>query len=191
MSTSDDALRSIVDEMVLVLAPLVDAAQAPDDFTRLLAELGWTVTSVPRPLRSGDCRSEPARRARRRAGGASDRAAAHVDREPGRAIDAIRAQADSEFPDGVDIASFKQTIGRDLLDYCVVGYLLGRGFKFGRLLKLMGIIQLIETPASGLRQTFLKRYVNWAGVGLCSPTPSLVSATPTRGPRRRRNCRTR
>jgi len=36
---------------------------------------------------------------------------------------------DSEFPDSVDIALFRQTIGRDLLDFCVVEYLLHHRFK--------------------------------------------------------------
>ena len=172
MSTSDEALRGVIDEVVLALAPLVDAAQAPEDFTRLLAELGWTVASIPRPLLD--------------LATAGSSLLDALGSEPGElptvqlltsigglvsAIDAIRAQPDSAFPADVDIASFKQTIGRDLLDYCVVDYLLGPRFKFGRLLKLMGIIQLIETPASGLRQTYLKRYVNWAGVGTLLTNP--------------------
>ena len=172
MSSSDEALRGVIDEMVLVLAPLVDAAQTPDDFIRLLGELGWTVASVPRPLLDLATAGS----------GLLEALGAEPDELPTAqvlasisrlaiAIDAIRAQADSVFPGSVDIASFKQTIGRELLDHCVVEHLLSHRFKIGRLLKLMGIVQLIETPASGLRKTYLRRYVNWAGAGTLLTDP--------------------
>lgn len=172
MSGDGEAFLSIIDEMVLVLAPLAEAAQAPEDLTRLLAELGWTPASVPRPLldlaAAGSgvldaLGSEP-----------GDISAVQLLAAIGRlaaAIDAIRAQPDSEFPDGLDIASFKQTIGRDLLDYCIVEYLLRHRFKVGRLLKLVGIIQLSDAPASGLRQAYFKRYVDWDRAGTLVTDP--------------------
>jgi hypothetical protein len=172
MSSGGEPLRDVIDEMVLVLAPLVAAAQSPGEATRLLADLGWTVASVPPPLLElADAGSdlldllgsEPDEVEAIQALAAIGRLAA--------AIDAIRTRPESDFPGSVDITLFKQTIGRDLLDYCVVEYLLGRRFKLGRLLKLMGIIRLIEVPARGLRQTYQRRYVNWAGAGTLLTDP--------------------
>ena len=81
------------------------------------------------------------------------------------AIVDIEGAPDTAFPSSVDIAAFKQTIGRDLLDYCIVEYLLGQRFKLGRLSRLIGIVQLIDAPANGLRQAYQQRYVNWAEAG--------------------------
>ena len=172
MSNGSDPLRGVFDEMVLVLAPLVDAAQEPDELTRLLGELGWNAASIPAPLSNlatagsdllGLLASDPDEVEGLQILAAIGRLVA--------AIDAIRSSPDSAFPSSVDIASFKQTIGRDLLDYCVVEYLLGNRFKLGRLLKLAGIVQLIEVPASGLRTKYQRRFVNWSGVGTLLTDP--------------------
>jgi hypothetical protein len=169
---SDDPLRGLVDEMVLVLAPLVEAAQAPDQLVALLAALGWTVASIPAPLLElATAGSELLD-----AIGATPEEVptAHVLDAIGSlatAVVEIEAAPDTAFPSSVDIAAFKQTIGRDLLDYCIVEYLLGQRFKLGRLLRLVGIVQLIDTPASGLRQAYLQRYVNWSEVGTLLTDP--------------------
>ncbi len=169
---SIEALRGVIDEAVLLLAPLVEAAQSPDDLLRLLAKLGWTPASVPQPL--ADLAT---------AGGAvldvidadtDEVSAPEVLTAIGRLIDAINAinaQPENAFPDGVDIAAFKQTIARDLLDYCVVEYLLRHRFRIGRLLKLMGIVRLFEVPASGARQAYVKRFVDWGGMGTLLTNP--------------------
>ena len=115
-----DALRGFVDEAILALAPLVDAAGDPAALAALLDELGWTPASMPKPLSdlavagaqlidfaSADD-SQPAV-ALEQAFGAIQRLVA--------AIDAIRSQPDSVFPGGIDVAAFKATIGRDLLDH--------------------------------------------------------------------------
>ncbi|HWZ73614.1 MAG TPA: DUF6603 domain-containing protein, partial [Casimicrobiaceae bacterium] len=173
MSGNGDALRGVIDEMALVLAPLVDAAQAPETFTRLLADLGWTAASVPQPLldlaQAGSSLldaigSDPDEIS---TGHLLVAIAGMVD-----AIDAIRTRPDNAFPSGIDVASFKQTIGRDLLDYCVVEYLLGRRFRIGRLLKLAGIVRLIEMPPIGLRQPYLRRQVEWSRIGTLLTDPA-------------------
>jgi hypothetical protein len=168
----DDALRGVIEEMVLALAPLVEAAQAPDDLMGLLAELGWTAASVPPPLL--DLTTAGASLLDALGSEPGELSTAQVLASIGSlvgAIDAIRTRPDSEFPDGLDVAAFKQTIGRDLLDYCIVEYLLRHRFKVGRLLKLMGIIQLTEQPASGPRQLYVQRRVDWARVGTLLSDP--------------------
>jgi uncharacterized protein DUF6603 len=172
VSDGDGTLRGAMDEMVLLLAPLVGAAEEPDAFARLLAELGWTVASVPTPLlelaTAGSTLidvlwSEPDDVSAQQVLDAIGAVAA--------AVEDIHAAPDSAFPSSVDVASFKQTIGRDLLDYCVVEYLLHDRFKLGRVLKLVGVVQLIDTPASGLRGEYFRRYVNWSEIGALLTDP--------------------
>jgi len=169
---SIESLRGVVDEVVLLLAPLVEAAQSPDDLLRLLAKLGWTPASVPQPLAA--------------LAGAGARLLDMIDADEGEiqtpqvltaigqlvdAMNAIRTQPDSAFPDDVDIAAFRQTIGRDLLDYCVVEHLLRHRFQIGRLLQLAGIVRLFDVPASGARQAYVKRFVDWGGAGTLLTDP--------------------
>src|SRR5438552_7566747 len=170
--SNDDAIRSLIDEMALVLAPIVDAAQVPEDFKRLLAALGWSTSSIPAPLLElatagkellGALEADPDEVT---AATVLVAIAKLVD-----AIDAIHAQPDSLFPSSVDIISFQQTIGRDLLDYCVVEYLLRHRFKVGRLLKLVGIVQLDMAPAVGLRGAYVQRRVQWNRVGTLLTDP--------------------
>jgi len=172
VSDGDSTLRGAIDEMVLLLAPLVGAAQEPDAFVRLVAELGWSVASVPPPLlelaTAGSSLidvlwSEPDHVSTQQVLDAIGALAA--------AVEDIHAAPDGAFPSSVDVASFKQTIGRDLLDYCVVEYLLHNRFKLGRVLKLVGVVQLIDTPASGLRGEYFRRYVNWSEVGTLLTDP--------------------
>jgi hypothetical protein len=172
MSNGDGPLRGIADEMLLVMAPLVEAAKAPDDFVSLLADLGWTVASVPEPLlefaTAGSTLLDLL---------ASDRDVVSTTQvidaigQLAAAVDDIATQPDTAFPTTVDIASFKQTIGRDLLDYCVVEYLLRYRFKVGLPLKVAGIVQLIDVPANGLRQEHLGRDVNWSEIGTLLTDP--------------------
>jgi len=170
MSNSDDAIRGLIDEMALVLAPLVEAAQAPEDFTRLLAALGWTTSSIPAPLLDLATAGADLFDAL----DADDVTTVTILGAIGKlidGIDAIHAQPDSVFPSSVDVASFKETIGRDLLDYCVVEYVLRHRFKAGRLLKLAGIVQVNAVPAVGLRGAHVERRVQWSRVGTLLTDP--------------------
>jgi hypothetical protein len=169
---SDDPLRALVDEVVLVFAPLVEVAQEPDDFVDLLGDLGWTVSSIPAPLlelaTAGSALldtigADP--------GDVPTTAVLSAIASLAAAVEAIHGAPDSVFPSSVDTTAFKQTIGRDLLDYCVVEYLLARRPKVGSLLKLAGIVQLTDVAPSGLRQSYQRRYVNWAEAGTLLTDP--------------------
>lgn len=172
MSDGGGPLRGLADEIVEILAPLIEAAQDEAAFVRLLADLGWSASPVPPPLLElanagsrllGLLASEPGEVA------TSDVLAAIADLAG--AIDAISSQPDSSFPNTVDVASFKQTVGRDLLDYCVVEYLLSDRLRLGRLLKLVGIVQVRSVAAEGLRGAYRRRYVNWSEAGTLLTDP--------------------
>ena len=159
-------LRGLVDEFVVALEPLVSASGDVDALTSLLAELGWTPASIPKPLSdiatAGSklislLRSDPDTVTLPQALDAINAIVV--------AIDAVRSQPDAAFPSGIDVASFKATIGRDLLDYVVVEHLLQNRHRIGGVLRLAGVLRLIDTPASGLRQRHLRREVAWNEIG--------------------------
>lgn len=167
-----EAFRDILDEVIAALGPLVDAARDPQDLMTLLADLGWTPNSAPQPLHDlaqagaelialigADPAGIPALQA-------IDAVKRLVD-----AVNAIQSKPGALFPGGIDVASFKATIGRDLLDYIFVEHLLRNRHQIGGLLKLAGLIRLVETPAAGARQAHIKRQVAWNRIGALLTDP--------------------
>jgi hypothetical protein len=142
-----DALRQITDEFVAALAPLIDAAQDPEKLQDLLAELGWTPHSVPQPVR--EALASGASLLDVIGSGAdlieSPEAVARLTRLAA-AVNAIANSPDNAFPGGIDVASFKATIARDLLDYALVAHLLHHRSRLGDVLKLAGILRVTDTP---------------------------------------------
>ena len=160
------ALRGVVDEVILAFVPLVAAAQDPGALEALLRDLGWTPASVPKPL--SDLAVAGAKLIDAIG---SDEDSVSLAQEIDAiarlldAVDRIRSQPDAAFPSGIDVASFKTTIGRDLLDYLLVNHLLQNHHRVGGMLRLTGLIRLVDTPASGLRQRYLRRQVAWDKIG--------------------------
>jgi hypothetical protein len=169
----NEALSQIGDEFLEILAPLVNAVGDEAELQALLAELGWTPNSVPRPLQTlADAGADLIDMI------GTDPANLDVTQLLAKvaqlinAINAIAANPDSAFPGGIDVAAFKATIGRDLLDYVIVEYLLRNHQQIGGLLKLAGLIRLIQVPAVGLRQAYLKRQVEWNRIGALFTDPT-------------------
>jgi hypothetical protein len=162
----DDAIAIICAEFMEALAPLINAADDPDKLIALLAELGWTPNSVPKPLQDlADAGADLIDLI------GTDPAALDTTDALGKvaqllnAINAIVNNPDGAFPSGIDAATFKATIGRELLDYVVVEHLLVNHERIGGLLKLAGLIRLIPVAAVGLRQAYLRREVEWSQLG--------------------------
>ena len=158
-------LRSFLDETIAALAPLVAAAQDEPPMLALLSELGWTPSSIPRPL--ADLAAAGADLANF-VGAGDDSDDADLFAAIGKLVDAIgtiHSEGDGAFPSGVDVQTFKSTIGNDLLDYLLVEHLLTNRHRIGGPLRLAGIIRLVDTPAAGLRQRFLKRTIAWSEIG--------------------------
>ena len=168
---SDGAIRGFIDEAALVLSPLLDV-ESPDDVVRLLAKLGWTVASVPAPI--ADLTTAGADLLAALDGGDDATTTEELLAAIAKivdAIEAIRARPDNAFPGTVDVASFKATIGRDLLDYCVVEYLLRYRVRIGRVLKVVGIVQVVNAPGVGRRQPYVQRRVDWSRIGTLLTDP--------------------
>ena len=161
-----EALRAAVDEVVLALAPLMQAAGDPEKMLWLLSELGWTPDSVPQPLADlaiagsdllGLVGADPDATSTPEVFAAVGKLVA--------AIDEIRTMPDTAFPSKLDVPSFKATIGADLLDYLLVEHLLSYHYGIAGPLLLAGFIRLVDQPASGLRQRYLRRQVMWNAIG--------------------------
>ena len=168
-----DALRQITDELIAALAPLIDAARDPEKLQGLLAALGWTPNSVPQPVR--EALASGASLLDVIGSGAdtieSPEAVARVTRLAA-AVNAIASSPDNAFPGGIDVASFKATIARDLLDYALVAHLLHHRTRLGDVLKLAGILRVTDTPAAGARQRYLKYEVAWNRLGTLLTDPA-------------------
>lgn len=165
-----EALRKFIEELIAALGPLVDATQDPEEIKALLADLGWNVNSAPEPFRNlavagselvGMIGSDPETISTIQALDAVK-----------RFLNAINALQNAAFPAELNIPAFKTTIGRDLLDYFLVEHLLRNRHQIGGLLKLAGLIRLVETPASGMRQAYLKRQVAWSKIGALITDPA-------------------
>jgi Family of unknown function (DUF6603) len=168
-----EALRQIADELIAALAPLVDGARDPEKLQSLLAQLGWTPNSVPQPVR--DALASGARLLDVIGSGADPIEAAEVVALVTRlaaAVNAIANSPDNAFPGGIDVATFKATIARDLLDYAFATHLLHHRTRLGLVLKLAGLLRLVDTPASGARQRYLKYEVPWSRLGTLLTDPA-------------------
>jgi hypothetical protein len=169
----DDALAVICAEFIEALAPLINAAEDPDKLLALLSELGWTPNSVPKPLQAlADAGADLIDLIGTDSGALDTTDALGEVAQLINAIIAIASNPDAAFPGGIDIAAFKSTIGRELLDYVVVEYLLCHHQRIGGLLKLAGLIRLIPVPAAGLRQAYLKREAEWSQLGTLFTDPA-------------------
>jgi hypothetical protein len=159
-------LGNIIDEAVLAVERFVDFAQDPVALKAFLEEFGWTPDSLPKPVADlagasaslvEVITSEDTETSLSQALSAIKKL---VD-----AVNAIRSNPDNAFPSGIDVAAFKQTIGRDLVDYLLVEHLLTNHYRLGGLLRLAGIIRLVPIPASGLRKAYLRREIPWGEIG--------------------------
>ena len=162
-----DPLSNIIDEAIAAVEHLIDIAQDPEALRVFLGEFGWTPQSLPQPLANVATTGAALLDAISSYSGdaASVAQALSAIKNLVTAINAIVSQPDTAFPAGIDIAAFKQTIGRDLLDYILVEHLLRNRYPFGGLLQLAGIIRLVPTPASGLRQAYTRREIPWSEIG--------------------------
>jgi hypothetical protein len=167
-----EALRDIVDELMTALSPVIDAAQEPAELQALLANLGWTPNSAPQPLRDLVSAGADLVQAIGTDGNFETSKAIDAVKRLTEAINAITNNPDNAFPAGVDVATFKATIARDLLDYILVSYLLRHQTRIGAVLKLAGLIRLVETPAAGARQTHLHHLVAWNTLGKLFTDPA-------------------
>jgi hypothetical protein len=169
----DEALQTIIDEMVTLLAPVVDAAEDPVKLQQLMTDLGWSPASPPTALLSlADAGADLVESIGAEDGDGFD--SSRLLQDIARivsAINAIAASSDGDLPGGIDKAIFKSTIARDLLDYLLVEYLLGTRGTIGTILKLAGLIQLTPVAAAGTRAAYLKRSVQWDDIGRLFTNP--------------------
>src|SRR4051812_5405109 len=116
-----EALRDFIADVILAFGSLVYTAQDPQKLEELLAEFGWAASSVPQPLLElSTAGSELMDTIQSDPGEVSLTQAIGSLKPLTDAIRAISTRSDGDFPSGIDVATFKVTIGRDLLDYFIV-----------------------------------------------------------------------
>jgi hypothetical protein len=159
-----DTLAALVEELGLALAPLTDALDGPGPFTELMFTLGWDMTSVPPALAALEA---PARSVSELVeGGEIDAESAPALLQAiGSALGAISDLGSATgLPGTVDAAAFVAEFPRQLVDYLAVEYLLDYQPRVGELLKLAGVIRLVEVPAAGTRKEFVRRVIAWEDI---------------------------
>jgi hypothetical protein len=161
----DEALGGICLELIAAFGSLVDAARDSERLSVLLADLGWSPASPPKPLQDLADIGVPLVGI---IGTASDKvdvqAALEAVARLIAAVNLLASRPDGDYPGGIDVPTFKATIGRDLLDYVIVDYLLGKRYWIGGVLKLAGILRLTKLPAAGLRNSYLKKEIVWSRI---------------------------
>jgi hypothetical protein len=169
-----DTLAALAEEMGLAIAPLTEALEDDGSFTELMLNLGWDLEAVPAAFTPLQAPSQTV--ADGVAGGGID-----ADSAPGllQAIaSALGAISDlgsaTGLPPTVDAAQFVAEMPRQLLDFLAVEYLLDHQPRIGELLKLAGVIRLVEVPAAGLRRPFIRRVIAWEDIARVLDDPAAI-----------------
>ena len=156
-----DILDVLAEELSVALQPLTAALTSQPAMRDFLEDLGWDYTAAPGAL---EALRAPAEQVFTLANGAGEVGAADV----GRLLNGVRAafNAVSDLESGGGLAAdFRNEFPRQLIDYLLVEYLLGRQARWGYILLVLGIIRLDDVPAAGGRAPYLRRVVDFEGLG--------------------------
>ncbi|HEX7571630.1 MAG TPA: hypothetical protein VF514_00950, partial [Bacteroidota bacterium] len=156
-----DILDVLAEELSVALQPLTAALTSQPAMRDFLEDLGWDYTAVPGAL---EALRAPAEQVFALANGAGGVGVADVGRLLNGVRAAFNAVSDLE-SDGGLAADFRSEFPRQLVDYLLVEYLLGRQGRWGYLLLVLGIIRLDDVPAAGGRAPYLRRVVDFEGLG--------------------------
>jgi hypothetical protein len=164
----------LVEELGLAIAPLTTALESPGSFTDLMLNLGWDLTSVPPALATLEAPAQSV--AELVESGEIDTASAP------QLLQAIRSTlgaisdlgSATGLPATVDATEFVAEFPRQLVDYLAVEYLLDYQPRIGELLKLAGVIRLVEVPPAGLRGYFVRRVIAWEDIAKLLDDPASI-----------------
>ncbi len=148
-----DILTVLAEEFGLALQPLTAAFSSPAALRDFLEDLGWDFAAVPAAI---DSLRAPVEQVYNLINSAEEVGAADI----GSLLNGIRAafNAISNLQSAGGLANdFKNEFPRQLVDYLLVEYLLGKQPRWGYFLRTLGIIRLEERPAQGGRPPYLGR----------------------------------
>ncbi|MEN3280097.1 MAG: hypothetical protein V7607_1237 [Solirubrobacteraceae bacterium] len=167
-----DTLAVLAEELALALAPLTDAVQDEDAFAELMRNLGWDMASIPSALAGLQAPTKSVSETVQ--GGETDADSAPALLQAiGSALSAISNTGSATgLPGTVDATQFVAEFPRQLVDYLAVEYLLDYQPRIGELLKLVGVIRLVEVPVAGLRTPFVRRVIAWEDVAKVFDDPA-------------------
>jgi hypothetical protein len=171
-----DTLAQIAGQVGLALSPLGDALQSPSAFGAFMADLGWTIATVPAPISA--LSASVSQLVELLEAGAIDATTAEkavtAIRGVINGIQAIKGSPASAFPATVDPAEFTAKFPDELVDYLVVRYLVGERPPWGHVLRLLGVIHIDEVGATATRPAYLRRSVSWTDLGKMLSDPKSV-----------------
>jgi hypothetical protein len=159
-----DTLAALAEELGLALAPLTTALEDEGSFTELMFNLGWSMTSAPPALAA---LRAPAQTVHDlvTTGEIDAASTPGLMQAIGSALGAISDLGSATgLPGTVDAAAFVAEFPRQLVDFLAVEYLLDYQPRIGQLLKLAGVIRLVEVAAAGQRTPFVRRVIAWEDI---------------------------
>jgi hypothetical protein len=169
-----DTLAALAEELGLAIAPLTRALEDTGSFTELMLNLGWDLTTVPSALATLQAPAQSI--AEIVETGEIDAASApELLQAIGSALGAISDLGSATgLPGSVDATQFVAEFPRQLVDYLAIEYLLDFQPRIGELLKLAGVIRLVEVPAAGLRGPFVRRVIAWEDIAKLIDDPAAI-----------------
>ena len=169
-----DTLAALAEELGLAIAPVTRALEDEGSFTELMLNLGWDMTTVPSALAALQPPAQTVVELVETGDIDSDSAPALL-QAIGSALGAISDVGSATgLPGTVDAAQFVAEFPRQLVDFLAIEYLLDYQPRIGELLKLAGVIRLVEVPAAGLRGPFVRRVIAWEDIAKLLDDPAAI-----------------
>ncbi|HZC98816.1 MAG TPA: DUF6603 domain-containing protein [Actinomycetes bacterium] len=173
--SGDGTLRRIAAHLAEAMRPLEDGFRDPEEFRRLLLELGWEVPGLPPSYVTVADKAVQAAKALEAL--ADDAGIDQVVAVVTKAGDVYRAVgALTEAPAGIDPAVFLPGLGRRLFELLLARQLLAEAPGWFATLHALGVIVMEDTPAAGGRPGFTRVRFDWDQLPAILRDPGLVPA---------------
>jgi hypothetical protein len=148
-----------------------------DNQIALMADLGWTITdTLPEPI-ANIITPLVALQERLDTGDIAETDVIALINDLQLFITAVlslSSEPDESFPSTVDITEFKNEFPKQLISLLIVEYLADNRPIIYQLLKLLGIIKEIKTPATATRPAYEKCYIEWSYIGIFLSRPDAI-----------------
>jgi hypothetical protein len=156
--SGDDALTELAIQLGLALQPLVDGTSSDSATNTFLRHLGWDITPPPGVVTALHA---PAAQI-------YELVDTDGDIDPAAVVSGVRAAfaAISAISSGGGVPpGFGNEFPRQVVDHLVYEYLLNQQWRWGWLLRILGIIRTVPEPATGTRPAFVREIVAWEDLG--------------------------
>jgi hypothetical protein len=169
-----DTFAALAEEFGLALEPLTTALEGDGQFTELMANLGWSMTTPPPALAA---LKAPAQNVNDLVtnGDIDSASTPGLIQAIGAALAAISNLGSATgLPSTVDEMEFVAEFPRQLVDYLAVEYLLDYQPQIGELLKLAGVIRLEVVLPATKRRAYVRRVIAWEDIAKVFDDPGAI-----------------